>query len=96
MKLRIALLGTVAFVQHVTATVAAHPSLTEKRLVDLECQPSWENYTAEIEYEGCFLDTEGARALPGYSTSMSSNTPESCAFICGRSGFIYSGVEFGR
>lgn len=65
--------------------------ILEKR----QCLPPL-NYTAEISYKGCYVDKDDKRTLRGHSSALSNNSPQNCANICGRAGFAYAGVEYGR
>lgn len=44
--------------------------------------------------KGCYTDSTSNRALKGYSTTTSSNTPTSCAVTCASKGYTYAGVEY--
>ncbi|KAF9516439.1 hypothetical protein BS47DRAFT_1441245, partial [Hydnum rufescens UP504] len=46
--------------------------------------------------KGCFSDSVSARTLVGYSSSTSTNTPQSCLNACQTRGYAYGGVEYGR
>ncbi|KAF8341317.1 uncharacterized protein EI90DRAFT_1719489 [Cantharellus anzutake] len=45
---------------------------------------------------GCYTDDTNNRALKGYSTSVSYNTPGWCINTCASQGYTYGGVEFGQ
>ncbi|VUC25017.1 unnamed protein product [Clonostachys rosea] len=60
-----------------------------------DCLPA-QNFTAEITYDACYADSGSPRTLSGVSVKLSNNSPQTCADLCGRFGFKYAGVEYGR
>jgi beta-D-xylosidase 4 len=65
------------------------------RIERRECLPAL-NYTAEINYDGCYVDKEDRRTLSRLSTTLrTNNSPQACADICGRAGYSLAGVEYG-
>jgi hypothetical protein len=42
------------------------------------------------------VDSGSPRTLGGVSVKLSNNSPQACADLCGRFGFQYAGVEYGR
>jgi hypothetical protein len=60
------------------------------------CLPAVE-YAADLSYVGCYTDTSsGSRTLANNTLVISGNSVKVCSDICGRLGYQYAGVEFGR
>ena len=60
------------------------------------CLPAVE-FAANLSYVGCYTDTSsGSRTLASNTLVISGNSVKVCSDICGRLGYQYAGVEFGR
>uniref|UniRef100_A0A8H7N899 xylan 1,4-beta-xylosidase n=1 Tax=Bionectria ochroleuca TaxID=29856 RepID=A0A8H7N899_BIOOC len=60
------------------------------KLQTRDCLPA-QNFTAEITYDDCYVDSGSPRTLGGVSVKLSNNSPQACADLCGRFGFQYAG-----
>ncbi|KAH7304755.1 glycosyl hydrolase family 3 N terminal domain-containing protein [Stachybotrys elegans] len=59
------------------------------------CQPA-PSFAANLSYIGCYTDTSRDRALADSFVLIRENSVDVCSDLCGRLGYKYAGVEFGR
>lgn len=65
------------------------------KLQQRSCLPAL-NFTAQLDYVGCFTDPVNPRTLAGASFASAMNSPKYCGDLCGQAGYSYVGVEYSR
>ena len=79
-----------------TNTSATVTSITHRSLVERAPPSGWNLFIKSgNDGGGCYVDSNAARILTGYSGNDANNGLQSCLNTCQAKGFTYGGVQYG-